>query len=181
MRNEYRAASSPQQSQSPFSAEQSMAGMMAAAKGFEPVAKAMLRANAETMTLMSQRAQAYMALPSRMAACRTPHDLMTEQVRFMQTAMQQYTDAWRNVAAAWAPVNPMAAMMGQVGANPFGANPFGSNPFAGSPFANNPFAAMWGMGASGQKAREAAPERDYITFPEPKLNGAAEPRDRRAA
>lgn len=171
MRNEYRAASPPQQSQSPFSAEQSVAGMMAAAKGFEPVAKAMLRANAETMTLMSQRAQAYMALPSRMAACRTPHDLMTEQVRFMQTAMQQYTDAWRNVAAAWAPINPMAAMMGQIGANPFGSNPF----------ANNPFAAMWGMGASGQKAREAAPERDYITFPEPKLNGAAEPRDRRAA
>lgn len=176
MRNEYRAANPPQQGQPqqfqpPFSTEQSMAGMMAAAKGFEPVAKAMIRANAETMTLMSQRAQAYMALPSRMAACRTPHDLMTEQVRFMQTAMQQYTDAWRNVAAAWAPVNPMAAMMGQVGANPF----------AGNPFASNPFAAMWGFGSGAQMPREAAPERDYITFPEPKLNGAAEPRDRRAA
>lgn len=178
MRNEYRAAG--QSPQSPFSAEQSMAGMMAAAKGFEPIAKAMIRANAETMTLMSQRAQAYMALPSRMAACRTPHDLMTEQVRFMQTAMQQYTDAWRNVAAAWAPINPMAAMMGQVGANPFGSNPFAANPFANNPFAA-PFAAVWGFGASGQKSREAAPERDYITFPEPKLNGAAEPRDRRAA
>ena len=172
MGSEYRSASQPQ-----FSPEQSMAGMMTPAKGFEPVAKAMIRSNAETMTLMNQRAQAYMALPSRMAACRTPHDVMTEQVRFWQTAMQQYSDAWRNVAAAWAPVNPMAAMMGQVGANPLAGNPFAANPFA----SNNPFAAMWGLGASGPKPREMAPERDYITFPEPKHNGAEETRDRRAA
>lgn len=176
MRNEYRAAGQPQFPQTPFSAEQSMAGMMAAAKGFEPVAKAMVRANAEAMTLMSQRAQACMALPSRLAACRTPHDLMTEQVRFWQIAMQQYTDTWRNLAAAWAPVHPMAAMMGQAGTNPFGTTAFASNPFAA-----NPFAAMWGLAGSATPPRAMAPERDYITFPEPKLNGTTDPRDRRAA
>ena len=44
--------------------------------------KAMAQWQLETMGFMNRRAQAYMEIPSRLSRCRTPQDLMSEQMRF---------------------------------------------------------------------------------------------------
>lgn len=80
-------------------------------KGVEPAFKAAARTNLELMTFASKRAQAMVALPSRMAACRTPHDVVNEQIRFWQTAFSQYAETTRTIATAWSAVNPAARMV----------------------------------------------------------------------
>ncbi|MFZ4805997.1 MAG: phasin family protein [Hyphomicrobiaceae bacterium] len=112
-------------------------------KAAEPVAKAAARTNIECMRFASQRAQALVAVPSRLATCRTPHDLMTEQLRFWQTAVEQYAETTRHVAAIWAGVNPVAQFM---------ASHF----------------ETWQQRNEAAKAEAARPANDLITFPEPK-------------
>ena len=56
----------------------------------EPPWKIMTRLQIETIALVNRRAQAYMELPTILAQCQNPQDLMTEQVRFWQTAQRQY-------------------------------------------------------------------------------------------
>jgi hypothetical protein len=68
--------------------------------------KAMARWQLEAMGLMSRRAQAYMEIPSRMSRCRTPQDLMAEQVRFFQTAFQQYQQSSQRMLEAWTQMAP---------------------------------------------------------------------------
>ena len=65
----------------------------------EPPWKILARMQIETMALMSRRAQAYLELPQTLAQCRTPGDLMTEQVRFSQIAQRQYMAAGEHVYA----------------------------------------------------------------------------------
>ena len=59
----------------------------------EPPWKLLARMQIETMALVIRRAQAYLELPQTLAQCRTPDDLMTEQVRFSQIAQRQYMAA----------------------------------------------------------------------------------------
>lgn len=125
------------------SAEEAQTTWLAAFKGAEPAVKAVARTNLEWMRFASKRAQAAIAVPTRLASCRTPHDLMTEQVRFWQTAVEQYAETTRAVAAVWSNINPMAQMM---------AHHFES----------------WQQQNAVQKASAAAPTHDLITFPEPK-------------
>ncbi|NJR42357.1 MAG: phasin family protein, partial [Akkermansiaceae bacterium] len=72
-------------------------GLDAAAQGFEPVMKGMARMQLEMIGLASRRAQAYLEVSSRLAVVRTPQDLFSEQMRFWQTAFQQYSDSSRRV------------------------------------------------------------------------------------
>jgi hypothetical protein len=107
-------------------------GMDMAAQGFEPWFKAMASSGLELMSLMSRRAQAYMEIPNCIGHCRTPQDIVDEQMRFWQTAFRQYAESSQRAVSAW--TNAMSLPSG--------------------------FVALW--------APAAKPERDLITFPEPK-------------
>ena len=58
-----------------------MGGMDQVFKAWDPVGKSVLRANLEAVALANRRAQAYLEIPNRLAQCRTPQDLMSEQQR----------------------------------------------------------------------------------------------------
>jgi hypothetical protein len=64
-------------------------------------AKAVARCQLEAMGLMSRRAQAYMDIPARIARCKTPQDLMNEQMAFWKAAAEQYTESSQRIAEAW--------------------------------------------------------------------------------
>lgn len=76
-------------------------------RGTDPLTRAVGRTSAEMATLASRRMQAMMALPAQMATCRSPFDVMSLQMSFMQTAADQYGLALRNMQATWLPVMPM--------------------------------------------------------------------------
>lgn len=76
-------------------------GMDVAAQHCEPWVKAMAGGNLELLCLMSQRVQAYMEMPANLANCRTPQDLVDEQVRFWQTAFRQYAESSQRAVSAW--------------------------------------------------------------------------------
>jgi len=82
------------------------------ARRFEPLAVAAARANLSLFGLMTRRAQAWLEMPTRLGQCRTPHDLVSEQLRFWQTAVHDYADATKRLTLA---VGSLAAP-GYVGA-----------------------------------------------------------------
>ncbi len=116
----------------------------AVAKGFEPVLRGAGRWNLEVLGLMTRRARAWAEVPSRLSQCRTPQDLLREQLQFWQTAAHDYTDGAQRLSAA-----------------------FGS-------------LAMQGLNGA-HVGKDMSPERDYITFPEPKPAADQPQRSRRAA
>lgn len=126
-------------------------GLMSTVKGSEPALKAIARTNIEWMKFASQRAQAMLGVPARVAVCRTPHDLMNEQVRFWQTAFEQYAETTRQVAAAWSAVNPAAQLM---------ADQF----------------EIWQRNNNAAKAHAAEPTHDFVPSP---ANSANSRDDRR--
>ena len=69
-----------------------LGGFGALTQAYEPLLKGLARWQLEVLTLSSRRAQAYLEMPSRLAQCRTPQDLAGEQMHFLQTAYQQYTE-----------------------------------------------------------------------------------------
>jgi hypothetical protein len=70
-------------------------------KGYEPALRNAGRFNLEVMGLMTRRAQAWLELPSRVGQCKTPQDLVGEQLRFWQAAAQDYTEGSRRLAATF--------------------------------------------------------------------------------
>ena len=82
----------------------------ALAKGCEPAALGFGRCNLELMTLAVRRTQAWLEQPARLGGCRTPQDLMSEQVRFWQTAGSHYAESGQRWWAALmsTALNPMA-------------------------------------------------------------------------
>ncbi|HZA01876.1 MAG TPA: hypothetical protein VE665_06300 [Hyphomicrobiaceae bacterium] len=76
--------------------------MDAAAQRFEPWVKAVAGSGLELLSLMSQRAQAYLELPTSVGNCRSPQDLVDQQVRFWQTALRQYGESSQRAMNAWA-------------------------------------------------------------------------------
>jgi hypothetical protein len=56
----------------------------------------------EVQGLMFRRAQSYLELPGRLSQCRSPQELMSEQQRFFQTMMSQYSESSRQIMGAWA-------------------------------------------------------------------------------
>ncbi len=116
----------------------------AAAKGFEPVLRGAARWNLEVLGLMTRRVRAWAEIPSRLSQCRTPQDLVREQLQFWQTVAHDYTDGAQRLSVA--------------------------------------FGGLAVPGLNGAHAgKDMAPERDYITFPEPKPAAEQPQRSRRAA
>ncbi len=71
------------------------------AKGYEPALKGVGRWNLELMGLMTKRSREWLELPTRLTRCKSPVDLVNEQMRFWQTAASQYADASHRLAAAF--------------------------------------------------------------------------------
>ena len=64
--------------------------------------RGLVRWQVEAQSLAFRRAQAYLELPSRLAQCHTPQDLRSEQQRFMQTCLSQWSESSRAMMCAWA-------------------------------------------------------------------------------
>ncbi len=75
-------------------------GLDKLAQGMSPM-KGLARAQLEMMGLVSRRAQAYLEIPTRMSRCRSPQELVNEQMRFWQTAFQQYSESSYKIAEAY--------------------------------------------------------------------------------
>lgn len=71
--------------------------------------KAAARAQLELMGLANRRLQACMMVPTKLAQCRSPADVMTLQSEFWQTAFEQYTECGRKIAEDWGEALPFSA------------------------------------------------------------------------
>ena len=132
-----------------------MAGAGRLARSVEPAAKAAARAGLEVQGLANRRLQAWIEIPAKAARCRSPGDAIAAQAQFWRTAAEQYTESSKRIAECWAPV--WSALLPAAGAN-----------------------GWWG----GIGRDQVTPERDLITFPEPKEPAGAsqaKPGGRRAA
>jgi hypothetical protein len=69
-------------------------------KGCEPALKGAGRWNLELVGLMTQRSREWFEIPTRLSRCKSPVDVVNEQMRFWQTAAAQYADASHRLAAA---------------------------------------------------------------------------------
>jgi hypothetical protein len=67
--------------------------------------KALMRSQLAWSALANKRAQAYMHIGPRLAQCRTPHDVVNEQLAFWRTATEQYTEGYRRIFDAWSPLD----------------------------------------------------------------------------
>jgi Phasin protein len=76
-------------------------GLDQLAKGYEPTLRNMSRINLELMSLMTRRAQAWLEIPARASQCKTPQDLVREQLQFWQTAAHDYTEGARRLSATF--------------------------------------------------------------------------------
>ncbi len=63
--------------------------------------KAAARCQLELFGLANRRTQAYLQIPSRLAQCRSPHDVLNEQMAFWRTAAEQYGDTYRKIFDTW--------------------------------------------------------------------------------
>lgn len=71
------------------------------AKGFEPVTRGIARWNLEVLGLMTRRARAWSEVPVRLTQCKTPQDLVREQLQFWQTAAHDYTESAQKLSATF--------------------------------------------------------------------------------
>jgi hypothetical protein len=69
-------------------------------KGCEPALKGIGRWNLELVGFMARRSQAWLEMPAKLSRCRTPMDLVNEQLRFWQTAAADYADGQHRLTAA---------------------------------------------------------------------------------
>jgi len=90
-----------------------------AAPGIEPPLhranqffKASARSQLEMLGFTNRRAQAYLEFPSRLARCRTPQDILEQQIGFWQNTVEQYLESVAHVTEIWAGMVPAR------GANP---------------------------------------------------------------
>lgn len=74
--------------------------------------KAMALGQIATVSLINRRMKACSEMPYRLASCRSPQQLMQEQMRFFQVALRDYADAVNQVSEAWS-----KAVAAQDGAN----------------------------------------------------------------
>ena len=77
---------------------------------YDPATKNFARGQLEIMGLMNRRAQAVLEIPSRLGQCRTPQDLVNEQLRYWRTAYEQYSET----------AGRMMELMLPLGTSPFG-------------------------------------------------------------
>lgn len=75
--------------------------------------KAAARCQLEVLGLVNRRAQAYMQIPTRLAQCRSPQDVVNEQMAFWRTAGQQYAETSRKVFDAWTSADALQVANGR--------------------------------------------------------------------
>lgn len=88
------------------------AALDAMTAGLGPM-KAIALTQMEMITLASRRTQAFLAVPQRLARCRSREDLVNEQMGFWQTSFEQYQESTMRIMKAWSdafglPANPFA-------------------------------------------------------------------------
>ncbi len=88
-------------------------GLGSLSQTYEPATKNLARGQLEFMGLMNRRAQAILEISSRLGQCRTPQDLVNEQLRYWRTAYEQYSET----------AGRMMELMTPLGASPFGFGP----------------------------------------------------------
>jgi hypothetical protein len=81
-------------------------GLDVVAKSYEPVLKSAGRVNLEVVGYMTRRASAWLEIPARASQCKTPQDLVREQMQFWQTAAQDYSESVRRLTAAFGAFAP---------------------------------------------------------------------------
>ena len=81
-------------------------GFDKASQCWDPVVKSLSQANLEVSRYWNRRAQAYLDIPARLQQCRSPQDLVAEQMRFWQTAFTQYQDSSRKMMKLYAAAVP---------------------------------------------------------------------------
>lgn len=91
-------------------------GLDTLARGYEPVLKGMGRWNLEIIGLMTRRARAWAEIPARVSQCKTPVDLVREQIQFWQTAAHDYSEGTRRLSAAFGAMKP-PGLNGALGGN----------------------------------------------------------------
>ena len=75
--------------------------------------KVATRCQLEMMGLANRRVQAYLQVPTRLAHCRTPQDVLNAQMAFWRTAADQYGETYRKVFDAWASADPWSLSNGR--------------------------------------------------------------------
>ena len=70
------------------------------AKAYEPALKGVAQYNLELTGLVARRMRAWFEIPALLTRCKTPHDLLGEQMKFWQTAASQYTQSQQKLVAA---------------------------------------------------------------------------------
>lgn len=77
----------------------------ALSEGASAPLKAAVRCQLEVMGYLNRRTQALLQAPTRFSSCRSPQDVLNEQMAFWQTAAEQYAETSRRIADAWAGVS----------------------------------------------------------------------------
>ena len=78
------------------------------AKNSEPVLKSVSRWNLEVMGLTARRARAWIEIPSQLSRCKTPQDLLREQLQFWQTFAHDYAEGAQRLTRALSAVTGSA-------------------------------------------------------------------------
>jgi len=126
-------------------------------KALNPLISRIGRTNLEYGALVSRRARAYLEIPGRAAACRTPQDLVNAQLAFWQQSARDYGEASERTMAAL--LGTDAPQLGAPHDRPIQASQAGAWPAL-----TNPWAA-W-MQHWSQAFADRAQPRDYMTLPE---------------
>ncbi len=63
-------------------------------------------AHSEWFGFLNRRAQALLDIPSQVMQCRTPQDLLREQMQFWDTAAKEYDETSRRILASWGAPHP---------------------------------------------------------------------------
>jgi hypothetical protein len=75
-------------------------GFDALAKGCEPALLGIGRWNLEVLGLTMRRSRAWMDIPLQLGQCRTPIDVFNAQMKFWQSATQDYAESSRKLTTA---------------------------------------------------------------------------------
>lgn len=80
----------------------------AVGKSSEPMLKSIGRWNLELMGLSARRARAWMEIPAQLSRCKTPQDLMREQLLFWQHFAVDYAEGTQRLTRALSAVTGSA-------------------------------------------------------------------------
>ena len=77
-----------------------------AQKSLEPASNGAVTAQKELLDFATRRSQAWLALPTELAACKAPQDLAQASTRFWQSATSDWTAASQRMMTVWTSALP---------------------------------------------------------------------------